>query len=73
MELRGITMKVCERCESMIDGRDGENRCTRCEGLAERKRITNAKAKVRRDSIRSAMESLGLVRVRGALGGIYWE
>lgn len=35
--------------------------------------ISNRRAKIARAAKADALRGLGLVRVRGALGGIYWE
>jgi uncharacterized Zn finger protein (UPF0148 family) len=58
-------MKVCNRCGEEIFTRDGENTCLRCERDPVRKvkRARQARDQVLRD--------LGLVKVRGALGGTY--
>ncbi len=65
-------MKVCEKCGEEIGTRDGENECFRCEQEAE-----NAAKRKKRNAARRAREaalrSCGLVKVRGALGGTYWE
>jgi uncharacterized Zn finger protein (UPF0148 family) len=61
-------MKVCEMCGIEIATRDGDNRCPNCE--KERKR---ARARANRKAREYALESCGLVKVRGALGGTYWE
>lgn len=75
-------MKVCELCGTEISTRDGENRCTACEDNPEMRgrgdTSADAKAKrQRRNANRRArdevMRSLGLVKVRGAMGGTYWE
>ena len=58
-------MKVCEVCEQEISTKDGDNRCAECERKAKRRKA----ARVRRD----VYASLGMVRVRGALGGVYHE
>ena len=63
-------MKFCESCGVEIATRDGENRCTVCEGGNKPKRT---KARSQRKARESVLESLGLVKVRGALGGVYWE
>lgn len=62
-------MKVCEVCGADIDGtKDGENRCSRHE---DSQRVSKAKRQRKvRDQV---MRDLGLVKVRGALGGTYWE
>lgn len=65
-------MKFCQTCGIEIDTRDGENRCRTCddaENLAQRRKQT-ARAKREREQ---AMRDLGLVKVRGAMGGVYWE
>lgn len=61
-------MKVCAKCGVEIDGLDGDNLCRDC--ASGRKR---AKRRARRRERDSIMESLGLVKVTGALGGVYWE
>lgn len=65
-------MKVCESCGNEIDTKDGENKCGACE-----REIRNTRQRARRRANRAAMqavmESCGLVKVRGALGGIYYE
>ena len=66
-------MKFCERCSTEIATPDGENLCPECEGLTSKKRLSAAKAKAQRQARADAMRSLGLVKVRGALGGTYWE
>jgi len=65
-------MKVCQNCGVEIGGRDGDNYCETCEGanLAEMKKARKRTARKEREAI---MRSLGLTKVRGALGGTYWE
>ena len=62
-------MKFCEICGDEICTKDGENRCVNCEdksGVRGRKRqLKNEREQVMRD--------MGLVKVRGAMGGTYWE
>ena len=69
--------------------RDGDNRCDRmaCQNAPEVEpeetptyrpmtmgAVLASKKKRKRKSARDeAMESLGLVKVRGAMGGVYWE
>lgn len=67
-------MKVCEICGEEIDGtRDGENRCQACEEAeAQSKNDRAAKNKKRRERDQ-VLRDCGLVKVRGALGGVYWE
>jgi uncharacterized Zn finger protein (UPF0148 family) len=64
-----MKMKVCEKCGEEIFGKDGENLCANCDGK-KKKAKRNAARKSRRDEI---MRSLGMTKVRGALGGTYWE
>ena len=79
-------MKVCEICGNEIFTRDGDNRCDRvkCQDAPEvevepeHKPFTvgatlKTKRKRRTNSNDAIMRSLGLVKVRGALGGVYWE
>ncbi len=66
-------MKVCEKCGEEIATKDGENRCPACEegqGASMAKRRRRAENRKARDE---AMKSLGLVKVRGVMGGTYWE
>jgi hypothetical protein len=65
---KGEVMKVCECCGIEIGGRDGDNRCVGChEKPASRRKGMSRKE---RDAI---MRSFGLVKVRGARGGTYYE
>lgn len=68
-------MKVCEACGDEISTKDGEGLCARCEAMEERGKDPKKAARARRArrSRDAAMRSLGLVKVRGALGGTYWE
>lgn len=64
-------MKVCEVCGNEIATRDGDNECASCASLEHvRKRQAKSKARREREAI---LRSFGLVKVRGALGGTYWE
>ena len=65
-------MKICEKCGIEIGTKDGENRCEPCDVLAFSLRMKKLRAKQRRERA-DIMQSLGLVKVRGALGGTYWE
>jgi uncharacterized Zn finger protein (UPF0148 family) len=60
-------MKVCEKCGDEIFTKDGENRCKDCEKKKRKKNTLTAAQK------RDIMESLGLERVVGARGGVYYE
>jgi uncharacterized Zn finger protein (UPF0148 family) len=65
-------MKFCEVCGDEIFTKDGENRCTACEeGLKTKAKKDQAKAN--RKAKEEVLRSLGLTKVRGALGGTYWE
>ena len=65
-------MKVCNVCGIEFSGRDGENTCPDCEHNAQSK-AKRARARANRKAREYALESCGLVKVRGALGGVYWE
>lgn len=65
-------MKVCENCGEEIFTKDGEGLCPDCD-KAEADGKRRAKANERRRARDAAMRSLGLVKVRGAMGGTYWE
>jgi len=64
-------MKVCEACGEEIWTKDGENRCVACEDR-EGKNPRKRGGLSRRDR-EAILRSCGLVKVRGALGGTYWE
>ena len=59
-------MKFCEKCLEEFDGKDGDNVCEPCE-TSRTRRNTQRRAR------HQAMVDLGLVRVRGVLGGVYYE
>lgn len=65
-------MKTCEQCGEEIYTKDGEGLCPACERDA-----ADAKKRAARNAARRAREaalrSCGLVKVRGNLGGTYWE
>ena len=60
-------MKVCEKCGEEIGGKDGDNLCGDCDQEKKRRGRLSKKAR------ESVLRSLGLVKVKGALGGTYWE
>lgn len=62
-------MKFCERCGIEIDGGDGENHCSKCASKIKQSKRSKARRREREDTLRD----LGLTKVRGALGGTYWE
>jgi uncharacterized Zn finger protein (UPF0148 family) len=69
-------MKFCNCCGSEMDGKDGENYCQTCEDWIANGGTKNhpaIKQRARRKEREDALKSLGLVKVRGALGGTYWE
>ena len=53
-------MKVCKKCGNEIATKDGVNTCGKCKKQPYRVSKTD-------------LEALGLVRVKGALGGVYYE
>ena len=65
-------MKVCENCGIEIDGLDGDNLCRACEACEKPNPKVKRKGLSRKDR-EDLMSSLGLVKVKGALGGTYWE
>jgi len=65
-------MKVCKRCGEEIHTRDGENFCGTCEE-GNRKSLSRKRAAQQRRERDAVLRSLGLSKVRGALGGTYWE
>jgi hypothetical protein len=60
-------MKVCSKCGREIATKDGENTCP--NGCKRVRKGTGLTAKQRHE----IMRDLGLVRVRGAMGGVYYE
>jgi len=66
-------MKCCANCNVEIFTLDGDNLCGECEMNENRKNKRNAAAKTRRREMAEVMESLGLKRVKGACGGVYYE
>jgi len=59
-------MKVCEICGKEIYTIDGVNKHKRC---SQRKAREKYNRKIREEVLRS----LNLKKVKGALGGTYWE
>jgi uncharacterized Zn finger protein (UPF0148 family) len=69
-------VKLCENCSTEIDGRDGENHCPACDlALADKNRtaLKRERARQNRRAREQALRDLGMVKVRGAMGGTYWE
>jgi uncharacterized Zn finger protein (UPF0148 family) len=71
-------MKFCNRCGEEISTKDGENFCQACEEAMDsvRSQRTDAarrRAVMIRKAREEALRSCGLVKVRGAMGGTYWE
>ena len=62
-------MKVCEKCGCEIGTKDGDNLCNDCEE-GKRKKEKSAARRREREAI---LRDCGLVKVRGAFGGTYWE
>ena len=65
-------MKFCQNCGDEIYTRDGENQCQQCSDR-ERGEAKKGKRRQARKLREQAMKDLGLVKVRGAMGGTYWE
>ena len=64
-------MKFCENCMTEIGTRDGDNLCAKCDAaVANGKRRKANKQRREREAI---LRAFGLTKVRGALGGTYWE
>jgi len=63
-------MKVCEICGDEIATKDGENKCLKCLKASTGKKKLFRKNAETRDAI---LRDLGLVKVKGAMGGVYWE
>lgn len=61
-------MKVCNKCGDEIYTKDGVNLCKECQSKNKKKR--NRELRKQRDAM---LRDLGLVKVRGAMGGTYWE
>lgn len=66
-------MKVCELCGDEIFTRDGENRCKTCEVHDSPKPPEKKRRRRNRSAMDEVMRDLGLVKVRGAMGGIFYE
>ena len=66
-------MKFCEVCGAEIGTRDGDNRCRSCDDIEDASKAKRAKANKARRERESVLRDCGLVKVRGALGGVYWE
>lgn len=67
-------MKVCENCGIEIYTKDGENLCETCDAAEESKaKLKKQRAKSQRQMRDQVMRDCGLTKVRGAMGGTYWE
>lgn len=67
-------MKVCAICGEEISTKDGDNLCPSCDkAVAIAHGKTLRKARAARKEREQILKDLGLVKVRGALGGTYWE
>lgn len=69
-QAKGNQMKTCANCSREIDTKDGENLCETCDRYNDS--VKKDRKKLRK-AHEDALKSLGLVKVRGALGGVYWE
>ena len=68
-------MKVCEKCGEEIATPDGDNLCPTCDAddadrLSKANRAERNRIRRERDQ---AYRDCGMVKVRGALGGTYYE
>jgi len=59
---------VCIRCGNAFVSSRSHDLCPDC-----RKRESRKRAYLRRKERESILRDCGLVKVRGALGGVYWE
>jgi hypothetical protein len=64
--------KCREGCGNPI-GVDGDMKKGRCRSCQDKADARNAKSRRHAAARREAMESIGMKRVRGNLGGYYWE
>ena len=62
-------MKVCPTCNNEIDTTDKDNKRAACDSG---KRPPKKKRRTRKQ-MDDLMASLGMTRVRGAMGGTYYE
>lgn len=60
-------MKFCTRCSVEISTVDGVNTCGKCRQLNA---VARASRKREREQL---MRDCGLVKVKGAMGSVYWE
>jgi len=66
-------MKFCEICCDEIATKDGDNLCRDCDERQEHDKRRRNGANKHRRLREQVMRDLGLVKVKGALGGTYWE
>ena len=69
-------MKVCTLCGEEISTRDGDNECPACEFAAQEEKVNKERRAERNRQRRErdqVMRDCGLVKVRGAMGGTYYE
>lgn len=65
-------MKVCNQCGDEIYTKEGVNTCKNCMKPCKNKTEAD-KRRSRRRELDAAMASVGMTRVKGALGGVYYE
>ena len=63
-------MKVCKTCGKEIDTPDGINECPICENANN---TIRHQRKLLSKDIEEVYNTLGLTKVKGDLGGVYWE
>lgn len=63
-------MKFCEECSEEIATKDSDNLCPSCDNDKRKDKRKSARQKREREAV---LRDCGLVKVRGSLGGVYWE
>jgi uncharacterized membrane protein YvbJ len=69
-------MKFCKNCGIEIDTQEGENYCADCDLLMandDKAGLRRRRTKMRRKEREQVLKDLGLRKVYGSLGGVYWE
>lgn len=66
-------MKTCRNCGTELATREGENLCAHCDACETPKELRSRRRNSSRKMREELLRSCGMVKVRGALGGEYWE
>ena len=66
-------MKVCANCGEECYGGDKETLCNKCDICETKEQLRRRRATANRKGREQVMRDLGLTKVRGAMGGVYWE